>query len=687
MYQLPTTLTEDIAYFGTLVDQFQKGEIEPVKFKGSRVPMGIYEQRKDGTYMVRVRCTGGYISPAQLKQLALTAIGHKSSFLHITTRQEIQIHHILIEQTKTILPELQQVELSAKGGGGNTVRNIIVDLRSGISGDEAFDVLPYAVDLTTKLIAEPDSFTLPRKLKIAFAAHTDYGDLALVNDLGFVAKVVDGKRGFEVYLGGSVASNATIGWKAFDFAPEEELYYIAKAAKEFFSTHGNRKNRHKARMRYIFYKLGEEKTISLFREAYNEIKKDASLRYTPSQLMIESRTPIFEPLILESESFEIWKQRNVTAQKQRGLYAITLPIDGGNAPGELFLQIAEFANAFGDDSIRFTIRQNIQLRNIPEAFLGNVYEFFLQIGLKVDQPVLVNNVISCTGADTCRLGICLSKGAATAIRERLKASDLPLEEVNDLLINISGCPNSCAQQRWSDIGFSGKVMRNGRNLPAYIVYAGAKRGEEGELSNPFGSVSAKDLPNFIHDLLAIYLGVKANYATFRDFVKGEGLLEISKLVEKYAEVPTFEENPDYYFDWGSIELFSVINKGPAECSAGLFDLIDVDAKNIQNALAALPETKEESSINQLLYAIVFAASRMLLVTRGAEPKTTEEVFDLFIQKFIREGYVDAKYQPIVEAAKAGTQNSFLADKDQIISLASDVTKLYESMDDSLQFKV
>jgi sulfite reductase (ferredoxin) len=259
--------------------------------------------------------------------------------------------------------------------------------------------------------------------------------------------------------------------------------------------------------------------------------------------------------------------------------------------------------------------------------------------------------------------------------------------VNDLLINISGCPNSCAQQRWSDIGFSGKVMRNGRNLPAYIVYAGAKRGEEGELSNSFGSVSAKDLPNFIHDLLAIYLGVKANYATFRDFVKGEGLLEIAKLVEKYAEVPTFEENPDYYFDWGSTELFSVINKGPAECSAGLFDLIDVDAKNIQKALIALPETKEESNINQLLYAIVFAASRMLLVTRGAEPKTTEEVFDLFVQKFIREGYVDAKYQPIVEVAKAGAQSSFLANKDQIISLASDVTKLYESMDDSLQFKV
>lgn len=205
MYKLPATHNEDIAYFGTLIDDFNNGNIEPVKFKGTRVPMGIYEQRRNGTYMMRIRCTGGYISPDQLLQLALTAQTHQSELLHLTTRQEIQIHNIAIDQAKSILPELQEVGLSSKGGGGNTVRNIMVDINSGISASGVFDVLPYAADLTTRLISEPDSFTLPRKLKIAFSASEANTDFAVINDLGFIAKIKDGKRGFKVYLGCQLA--------------------------------------------------------------------------------------------------------------------------------------------------------------------------------------------------------------------------------------------------------------------------------------------------------------------------------------------------------------------------------------------------------------------------------------------------------------------------------------------------
>src|SRR5512133_2340941 len=169
MYQLPPTLSDDIAYFGSLVDEFNEGKIENVRFKAIRVPMGIYEQRKDGTYMVRIRCAGGYISPSQLKKVAETAIRHKSDLMHITTRQEIQIQNADLSGTPPILQNLKETGLSSKGGGGNTVRNIMVSLESGISTDEVFDVLPYASGLTSKLIAEPDSFTLPRKFKIAFS--------------------------------------------------------------------------------------------------------------------------------------------------------------------------------------------------------------------------------------------------------------------------------------------------------------------------------------------------------------------------------------------------------------------------------------------------------------------------------------------------------------------------------------
>ena len=686
MYKLPQTLTEDIAYFSTLIDEFKQGKIEPVKFKGTRVPMGIYEQRKDGTYMVRVRCTGGYISPEQLKQIALTAQSHSSPFLHITTRQEIQIHHIAIDQVKTILPELQQVELSSKGGGGNTVRNILVDINSGISKNEVFDVLPYAVDVTTKLIAEPDSFTLPRKLKIAFSTSELNSDFAIINDLGFIAKTKDGKRGFKVFLGGSVASNPTIGWKLFDFVGEEELFNIAVAAKHFFSNHGNRKNRHKARIRYIFYKEGEEKTKELFFNYYNEIKAKENFVYTPGQLNFTYTTPSFATEKVTTPEFAVWKKRYATRQAQEGKFAVLVPFVNGNTDAETLIALADFAASFGNDVLRFTPRQQLQFRNIPEAYLGNLYLLLQKLNIGIAEARVVNNVVSCTGADTCRLGICYSKGAASALRKKLSKSSLALDEIEDLQINISGCPNSCAQHRWSDIGFAGKVARNDRMFPAYSVYAGANRSGEGKLGDPVGTVSAKDLPNFVQDLLSEYLAVKENYIDFNEYITGDGLRTAAQLVDKYGEVPSFDEDKNYYFDWGSEEIFSVVNKGPAECSAGLFDMIEVDQRTIKADFASLETETNRQVINGLLHDIVFSSSRMLLVTKGAEPHNTTETFELFIEKFIGEGLVDKRFLPIVETAKTNPEADLTAEKQTVLDLGNAVIQLYESMDDSLQFK-
>lgn len=686
MYRLPDTLTEDIAYFGTLIDDFHDGKIEPVKFKGTRVPMGIYEQRKDGTYMVRVRCTGGYISPEQLKQVALTAQSHHSSLLHITTRQEIQIHHIAIEQVKTILPELQTVELSSKGGGGNTVRNMLVDINSGISVDETFDVLPYAVDLTTRLIAEPDSFTLPRKLKIAFSTGETNADFALINDLGFIARIKDGKRGFKVYLGGSVASNPTLGWKLFDFVPEEELFNIAIAAKRFFNNHGNRKNKHKARIRYIFYKEGEEKTRELFFNYYNEIKSKENFVYTPAALKFEYKKPSFAPASVSSEEFFTWKRRNVKFQKQSGLFSTIVPFINGNTNSETLLRIAEFAAAFGNDVLRFTVRQQLQLRNIPEDYLANVYLLLNELGINTGLPTVINNIVSCTGADTCRLGICYSKGVSLALRKKLGKSKLNLDEIGDLQINISGCPNSCAQQIWSDIGFSGRVGRNERMYAAYNVYAGASKGEKPQLGVVLGTVSARDLPQFTEDILAGYIPVKQKYSSFNDYLQDAGKENIKTLVEKYKEVPGFDEDKNYYYDWGSEELFSVANKGPAECSAGLFDMIDVDLNFIKQGFKLLETETDAIKVNRILYDIVFSSSRMLLVTKGAEPKTSAEAFTLFSEKFIDEGLVSDSFKDLIKIAETNSRADFSARKAEIIELAEAVITLYEGMDDSLQFK-
>jgi len=687
MYKLPDTLTEDIAYFGTLIDDFHQGKIEPVKFKGTRVPMGIYEQRQDGTYMVRIRCTGGYISPQQLKQVAVTARNHNAKLLHITTRQEIQIHHIQIDQVKTILPELQSVELSSKGGGGNTVRNILVDVNSGVSKSEVFDVLPYAVHLTTRLIAEPDSFTMPRKFKIAFSTSETQADYAAINDLGFIAKVIDGKRGFKVYLGGSVASNPTLGWELFDFAPEEELINIAEAAKLFFHNHGNRKNKHKARIRYIFYKEGVDKTKELFFNYYNEIKAKANTVYAPATLNFEYKTPTFTPIKDQSAGFTTWRKRYVFDQRQPGLFFVFIPFINGNASSDLLIKIADFTNEFGNDVLRFTPRQQLQLRNIPEAYLGNVYRLLNELNIETKLPTVINNVVSCTGADTCRLGICLAKGASLALQTHLSKSKIDLDKAKDLQINISGCPNSCAQQIWSDIGFQGRVGRNERMYAAYNVYAGAAKSEDPKLGILLGSVSAKDLPRFTEDILTDYIRVKKQYATFRDYLEATGKDNIKELVEKYKNVPEFDQDKNYYYDWGSDELFSVANKGPAECSAGLFDMIDVDLKFIKQGFAQLDEEKDETKLSAILHDIVFSASRMLLVTRGIDPKSKAEVFQAFIDKFINDGLISNEFTDLVKTTAASPDINLVPLKVEVINLAHAVIELYEGMDDSLQFKV
>jgi sulfite reductase (ferredoxin) len=357
------------------------------------------------------------------------------------------LHRIHIDDTIGILKELQQVGLGTQGGGGNTVRNMLVDVRAGISDQETFDPYPYAVTLTTMLIAEKDSFSMPRKLKIAFDISEEEANYALINDLGFIPVVKNGERGFKVYLGGSVASNPTTGWLLFDFLPTKDLYRAAEAAKQFFNANGNRKNRHKARIRYIFYKYGEQETRRRYFEFYDQLVADPTLDLAPATLDFKLRTPSFAAEVWKGDtSYPVWRSRYAVEQKQKGLYSLVIPFVHGNNTPDVFLALADFASAFGDDTIRFTTRQDMQLRNIPEAYLPNAYRLLKQLGFTVDLPAVINNLSSCTGADTCRLGICLPKGAIKALRQRLVKSGLNLDAVAHLDINISGCTNSCDQQ-------------------------------------------------------------------------------------------------------------------------------------------------------------------------------------------------------------------------------------------------
>ncbi len=572
MYNIRLSLKSEIESFSKNVIDFANGEIEAVKFKAIRVPMGIYEQRRNNTFMVRVRCAVGMITPMQLKEVALLAQMEGAEPIHITTRQELQLHNVRLDQTPYILEKLFTLGLSSRGGGGNTVRNIIASEDAGISKDEIFDVTPYALAMTNTLIAESDSWLLPRKYKIAFAGNDADNANATFSDLGFIATIQSGERGFKVYVGGGLGSKPTSGFKLTDFLPEEDILYIGEALKLLFSEHGNRRNRHKARIRFIFYKLGKDRVFELLWEIFNRLKSEKGYELNLPQIDQPTLKGKEIDYKLYSDAFGKWLTRYVKSQKQKNLYSVEVPFEHGMVDAGTLVTLSEFLLPLGKDVIRFTRRQNILLRNIPAEQLEPLYILLRDSGVKTDKPRILNSLVACTGADTCRLGLCLAKGASSALRAELsKLDEQYLDSISNIDINFSGCPNSCGQHSISQLGFCGKVSRNDRDA-----------------------------------------------------------------------------------------------------------IVDLQ-KGIEHAY-------DQEFINKSLHGILFHASRMLLVTRGVEPKNRDEVFTSFIEAFINEGYISSKFETVIRLTLINPEVSLLNHHSIIKEFAFRVIDLYNNMDDSLQFK-
>ena len=689
MYRIPSTLNGDLDYTQSLIDQFKAGEIQAGQLKSNRVPMGIYEQRKNQHYMLRLRCAGGLVTPEQLAKIAF--VGHQlsTSHLHVTTRQEIQIHNVDIEDAIPALKKLEKVGISSAGGGGNTVRNMMVDDRSGLTADEEFDVYPYVEELTSRLIAEKDSFTMPRKYKVAIDTSVATANYSYIADLGLQARIKDGQRGFRMLIAGSAASNAHTGWEVFDFLPEKDLYRAAKALKNWFHKYGNRRNRHKARMRYVFYKYGTEEAKRLYLEEFEELKKDGSIDFEAPALPLEHHMPNF-PALKAPTDFETWKRRYAHKQTnaedlKENLWYAYIPLRHGNNSTDFFAEVAEYLGNYGNDVIRFTKKEQIQVRNIPEEYLTNIYAFFKKLGVyQIDYPVVVTNLTCCTGADTCRLGICLPKGAIDGIAKQLLDSDLNLDAIPDFELRMNGCTNICALATWGDLGFSGRVGRVGDDpYPAYTVWLPTKGKHEIDLQQ--GYIAAKKIPAFVEDYLRDVIAEQANYADYYEYVAKRGVNIVKELIAKYKEIAPYSEEPDTFFDFGDDEKFSLIKYGKAECSAGLFDIIEIDQDTIREKRKEVEQLEDTSKIEKLLHDIVFSENRMLLVTRGLDPRTDEDVYNGFEKEFIAAGIIPQKFKVLTD--KARNNESLISEKPLIDELADLLNDLYQNMDDSLQFKL
>jgi len=684
-YKIPANLPAELDELDSCIARYRSGEIDAATLKVRRVPFGCYEQREDGTFMVRIRTTGGALTPLQLRAIAEISARYGSDAIHITTRQEFQIHDIAIDNILLVMRELLLAGLVSRGGGGNTVRNVLVSPDAGVGVDEVFDPSPYAFALTSRLIAEPDSWLLPRKYKIAFSNSAADNSYAEFNDLGFVAQIADGQKGFRVYVAGGLGTKPEVGHLLHEFIPAGDAYIVASAVKRLFDKHGNRKNRHAARLRFLWNSLGKQRFIELYEEELQLVRSE-----NPAPLAIEavpqsSLLPDFAPEQNSSEEFYKWKDRYVENQSQPGLVSIRMPIFLGNLMNADAVRVAEFLAPFGDHVLRASFGQNLRLRNIPKQYLPNVFRVLRSATQLASAPSLIGNSIACTGADTCKLGICLSKGALTATVEKLKNSTLDFDEISDFRLNLSGCPNTCGQHMLADLGFFGNVGRNGQHMfPAYMVVAGAEIGAgKARLAKPIDRVSARDLPEFVHEVFKQWLIKKDDHVSFAAYVDAEGTGEIRAIANRFRKIPAINEDPSYYRDWGATESFSLVGRGVGECSAGLFDLIEVD-------LSSARQLREEHRSGNLqadnpLYDIALRSARALLITRGIEAPTDTAVFDNFARHFIQAGLIDRRFGSVIERAKRKDAEGLNQIEDEVFGLLQAVEALYRNMDNSLRF--
>jgi len=683
-YQIPNNLKDEINGLAQLVEEYKNDEIDESIFKPKRVLFGIYEQRERQTYMIRFRLPGGVVTPEQLTAFADISSELNRGYINLTTRGGIQIHTIQLADIINSLNRLLEFSLSSRGGGGNTLRNIVMPADAGVDKDEVFDVTPYGVALTSRFVAESDSWALPRKYKIAFTGNPNKG-LTAVNDVGFTAQIKDGVKGFRVTVAGGMGARSTTANLLFDFVKDDQVYYIAKAIKRLFDKYGNRRNKHQARLRVLWAKLGEADFIAKFQEEY----RDALSQYSPLELPVEQeiirKLPENILSISETEDYKSWVSQYVTEAKN-GFYNIEIPIFMGTLNNGLAKKIASLVANIGEDIIRVNTHQNLLLRAIPKEYFGEIYQLFQEEIKFKSNEYFLSRMACCTGAATCKLGVCLSRNLTQNIATHLNNNNIDLNELGDSNIMISGCPNNCGQHSIADVGLFGRVGRKNGNLyPSYFVMAGGDiYKEKPELSKPIGSLHAKYVPQFLEKLIGLFQSENGEFSSFREFLRQGDPEKIKAIIASFPEIPTIEQDPSFYTDWDTDDPFVFMErKGQDECSASLFDLIETDFKTVKELEQQIETTDQ---LTKDLQQIIFLNSRALLISQRIEVSKPTEVFEHFKTHFFGQELFPSEFKEIIDLASNGNGGTHLAGKKEKILQFSKVSKkLYDSMDETLRF--
>ncbi len=549
---------KDLDAFVDKLGQFERGELAPDAWKQFRLVNGVYSQRQEGdAMMVRVKIPQGVLTSAQLHALADVSERFSTGRGHVTTRQNVQFHFVKLDDTDDALRVLADAGLTTREACGNSVRNVTACPYAGASALEPFDSTPYAEAVTRYLLRGPLSASLPRKFKIAFGGccgHDCVG--ASFNDIGFLARVKDGRPGFRVPLGGGLSTLRRTGVLAHDFAPAEDVVEIAEAVVRVFNRTGDRERRHRARLKFVVDKLGPEEFLRLYFEERKAvpIRPISFVDLAPPR---GRRNPRHRP---PQPGLEEFARDNVRGQRDPDFVAVTVRLPLGDLSTAQSRALAEIAEEFSEErEVRTTVEQNVVLRFVRRAHLASLHAALAAADLVTPGARTISDVVSCPGAYSCRLAVTQSRGMADALTTAL--GDRP----DKLSIKISGCPNGCGQHYVAAIGLQGSVRKaEGRAVPQYHVFVGGGFGSE---QASFGRLAAKVPARRVAEAVRRLADLAAREAspgeTPEDFLARVDPERISALL---ADLETLEHPaPEDFVDLGEQKAFEV-QTSEGECA-------------------------------------------------------------------------------------------------------------------------
>ena len=609
----------EVEEFGRQVEKFIAGELTKDQFKTVRLGFGLYSLRKPGYFLIRTKIAGGKLSARGLYAVADASEKFGDGFAHLTTRQDIQIYFIKLENLEEALKTLYSAGITSLNAGGNTLRNMI------ISSSDHIDVVEAARSISSHFMRSPYSKGLPRKIKVTLTGglHDTVG--VLTDDIGLIAlgpKEGYEKFGFRVYVGGGQGALPKLGHMLEDFVPAENINRVILSVLTLFNKHGQRVNRHKARLKFYIEGIGMEAFKAQYRAEY---EKHANVEPIAVPLAYVPAENVAQTVHAKASTGDL------TPTQLRRLAAL----------------IEENAGVSAIVTKNGTLKFTGVAENIRSAFTQTL----VSLGLSIYDPAKTARLLACNGSTTCSEGITNSKGLAK--RLELIAERYEKAGLSDFTLAVSGCPNACSRHHTADIGLSGSAKKvNGKLAPHYQLYVGGvSAGANPAFGRPVIKIPAKNATLAVDHILAEVLKARQAGDSFSAALGRIGVENLEAALVKFTSLPSFEEVlPSEYYDWDTETEFSLDEVGPGECAGSALEIIDGlfdEARRHLSAAKGAVASQESNQALQFAHEAAISAAKALLVTYGIDPSTEEETYREFNTKIVTRGFVPERYKTVL----------------------------------------